>query len=63
VSSAIQTPSDRYKNEAGFNRLVDLLVFRMEHEGWTYGDIHDAWALAEQIKHENELRRLNKERV
>jgi hypothetical protein len=28
-------------------------------DGWTYGDIHDAWALAEQIKHENEVRRLS----
>jgi hypothetical protein len=56
--SSIRTPSERYRHDVAFHNLTDALVALMR-DGWTYGDIHDAWALAEQIKHENEVRRLS----
>jgi hypothetical protein len=38
-----------------FHNLTDALVALMR-DGWTYGDFHNAWALAETIRREQLIR-------
>jgi hypothetical protein len=53
--SSISTTGERYLHDVAFHNLTDALVALMR-DGWTYGDFHNAWALAETIRREQLIR-------
>lgn len=61
LQTAYPTSKERYQSDATFNRVADTFVCLMREQGWNYGDFHDAWAIAEMMRHEQDLARLSRE--